>query len=200
MKSQMKFQKILTLLTLIIAAWSFVYALIFISGNLSNIAFYHSKQAGVDIGGVDEFCDLSQTFVGMMITICIIFIVIVVLLYITSTNSRRNYYVTNYVSVGLVIGIAVVVALIGIIFMCMLMAKFYGVDWEGLQAEINNLQASGDKVKEVSQSPLMFILGIVTYLLVAASSAAWVYNLIWKIKLMRGEKALLENGLNKEVA
>mgnify|MGYP005796099855 FL=1 len=46
----------------------------------------------------------------------------------------------------------------------------------------------------------MFYIGYVVYVLVIFNALAVVYNLIWKIKLMKGEKALLEAGLSKEVA
>ena len=46
----------------------------------------------------------------------------------------------------------------------------------------------------------MFYIGYVVYFLVILNALALGYNLLWKIKRMKGEKALLEAGLQKEVA
>ena len=46
----------------------------------------------------------------------------------------------------------------------------------------------------------MFVIGYVTSGIVLATGIVWVLNLVWKVKLMKGEKALLEAGLVREVA
>jgi ABC-type phosphate transport system permease subunit len=202
MKAQMKFQKILTLVSLIIAALTFVYALIFLSGNLSNLMYYIGKNwdGRYTYEGADGFLLPAQNFVSALVTLSIIYICVVVTLYITASNKRRNYYITNYVSVGLNILFGVVVGLFGVIYLSVLVADFYAIDWEKLNKFVETLKKAGNAYKEVSQSPGMFIVGYIVFVLVLANAAAWTYNLIWKIKLMKGEKALLANGLNKEVA
>ncbi len=203
MKTQIKFQKILALVSLIIAALVFVYALIFNSGNLSDIMFYNNWESmRYEYGGSDSFCDPAQTFVSALVIMAIVYICIVAILFITASNKRRNYYITNYVAIGLNIAMSVIVAIFGIIFIAILMAKFYGLDWNALTSLIDALKATDGKqpYKDVSKSPAMFILGIVVFLLVLANAAAWTLNLIWKIKLMKGEKELLASGLVGEVA
>lgn len=197
MKAQMKFQKLLSLLTLVVAAIVFVYALSFNSGNMSAlVGYYLSDRSGYDVA--DEVVHSGQTFVSLMITLCIVLFVAIAFIYITCSNSRRNYYITNYVSVGLIIGLTGAVALVGLIFVTVIMAKFYAMDWEYLNQIYEWEHSIG--APEVNQSPVIFILGYLVFLALLADCLAWVYNLIWKIKLMKGEKALLENGLVKEVA
>jgi xanthine/uracil/vitamin C permease (AzgA family) len=150
--------------------------------------------------GADGFLLPAQNFVSALVTLSIIFICVTVTLFITASNKRRNYYITNYIAVGLNILMSVVVALFGIIYLSILIGDFYSIDWEALNSFIERLKNANNAYKEVSQSPGMFIVGYILFLVVLANGVAWALNLIWKIKLMKGEKALLANGLNKEVA
>ncbi len=204
MNKQIKFQKILALVSLIISALVFVFAIIFFSGNLSKssdngaggILAYHSS-AGWGYEGADSFIDAGQAFVGVLVVFAIIDILAVATLYITACNKRRNYYITNYVSIGLNIALSAFIGLFILIEMFVLMGLFYGsVDWAGI-AETKEMIT---QLPTVSKSPVMFIIGIVMGLIVLANAAAWTLNLIWKIKLMKGEKELLEKGLVEEVA
>ena len=205
MKAQMKFQKILSLLTLIVGALCFVYALCFFSGNLSDLMYYKSENRGRKYipyaETADTFINNGQTFVSIMIVLGIVFICIAAFLYITSTNSRRNYYVTNYVSVGLAIGIGCIVGILMIAFISLLFSQFMVVDMSeetGIGYIYNDYKDSGAPI--VGTSPVMFILGYVVALISLANGLAWIYNLVWKVKLMKGEKALLEGSPAQEVA
>lgn len=201
MKAQMKFQKILSLVTLILAAVVFVFAISFFTGNISAILNYSSRYNGGMYKGADVFIDAGQAFVSALEIMVIVYLVVIALSYIMGNNSRRNYYITNYVATGLVVAMAAVVALYGLIMMIVLINAFYNqVDWAKMQ-ELRDIYSWNPKFQtEVGKEPTMFIIGIVIFLLVLVNCLAWVYNLIWKIKLMKGEKELLEKGLQKEVA
>lgn len=201
MKAQMKFQKILSLITLILAAIVFVFAISFFTGNLADIMSYGSRYVDGAYDGADVFIDAGQAFVSALEIMVIVYLVVIALSYIMGNNSRRNYYITNYVATGLVVAMAAVVALYGIIMMIVLINAFYNqVDWAKMQ-ELRDIYSWNPKFQtEVGKEPTMFIIGIVIFLLVLVNCLAWVYNLIWKIKLMKGEKELLEKGLQKEVA
>lgn len=207
MKKQIKFQKILALVSLIISAVAFVFALIFFSGNLSRdsgggrggILYYYSAYEATVYDGADCFITPAQTFISVLVIFAIINIVVTATLFITSSNSRRNYYVTNYVSIGLTIAFSVFIGFYILINMFVLMSIFYNqVDWVGLADATKELAEK--QAPAVSKSPAMFIIGIFVALIVIANAVAWILNLIWKIKLMKGEKELLEKGLIKEVA
>lgn len=204
MKTQIKFQKKLTLISLIISALVFVYALIFFSGNLSGegLMFYIGRKwDGLDFyQGADGFLLPAQSFVSALVVISIINILATVTLFITSCNKRRNYYVTNYVAVGLNIAMSVFVGFFTLIYVSVLMAKFYAIDWNELYSFIESLANKDATYYNVSKSPAIFIIGYFVSLIVLANAVAWGLNLIWKIKLMKGEKELLSNGFIKEVA
>ena len=192
MKVQMKFQKILATCSLIISAITIVGAIIFMSDNLANIMYYMEDDLA------KEFCASAQSFVNTMFVLTIIYLCTVVVYYFTDSNKRRNYYITNYIATGLVIAGALVVAVYGIIFTSVLLGTFYGIDWEEFQNSIDFAILMGGP--DVSKAPTMFIISYVTSILALADAVAIALNLVWKIKLMNGEKALLEKGLVKEVA
>lgn len=202
MKAQMKFQKILSLVTLIIAAVVFVYAICFFSGNFGEILKYHSVRLEGFYAGADVFIDNGQSFVDTLEILAIVYLVVIAVSYIMGNNSRRNYYITNYVSIAVLVAMTLVVALYGIISLAILTNAFYNkVDWAGMKT-VQDVYGSFKPVfqKDISKSPAIFIIGFVIFFIVILSALVWVFNLIWKIKLMKGEKALLEQGFEKEVA
>lgn len=201
MKAQMKFQKILSLLSIIVAAVVFIYALSFFTGNLNSVLHYKSTDVDGLYDGADKFISMGQSFVDALEIICIVLFVVIAVTYIMGCNSRRNYYITNYIAVGAIITMTAFVALFGLIYLFVLMAEYYGgIDWAGMERVQLSYSYKPEFKDKVAQSPVMFIIGIIVFLIVAANCVAWVLNLIWKIKLMRGEKALLAQGFNKEVA
>lgn len=222
MKTQIKFQKILALVTLIIAAIAFVFALSFFTGNLSDIMSY--RLAGMQenysgrfqyngeshvirearpadyISGINDWILLAQSTLSTIITLCIVYFVIIACLYIFSMNSRRKYYVTNYIMSGVIIAYSAFLAIFGIVSMIILMTGFFGLTFDYPGDVTFAFLKERCQLSDVSSSPLMFILGFVAFALVLLIALAWAYNLIWKIKLMKGEKELLSKGFVKEVA
>ena len=168
MKAQIKFQKILTLITLIIAALTFVFAICFFSGNLADLLRYKrinlQKTTANKYDGADDFL-----------------------------------YLTNYVAIGLVIAITLVTAVFCVIYLSLALAEFQAIDWASWKKDAyDKVAALG--YPSVSQETTMFVIGYVTSGIVLATGVVWVLNLVWKVKLMKGEKALLEAGLVREVA
>lgn len=206
MKSQMKFQKILTLVTLIVSVLPIVFALIFFTGNLSDMLNYQdSKLAGGRYasytGIVTGFINAGQTFVGVFLVIGIVFLLSVVLNYLMASNTRRKYYITNYVAIGVLLAAGLVVVIYGIVGLSTTLAEFEGVDWESFRELIEAMQKRGDTTAKLpGEEVTMFIIGYAVLAVVIVDLAAWVLNLVWKVKLMQGEKALLEQGVAKEVA
>lgn len=208
MKAQMKFQKILSLITLIVGALCFLYALCFFSGNLSDLMYYKAENLSSRYASYAEMSDYfiedGQLFVTLMVVMGIVYICAAALLYITDTNKRRKYYVTNYVASGVAITVAAVTAVICIAFMFILLIDFSNIeiDFEdtsrGLGYIYSRMKEQGAPI--VKTDTYMFIIGFVVALIALANAVAWALNLVWKIKLMKGEKALLEGGLVKEVA
>lgn len=235
MKTQIKYQKILTLVTLILAALTTVFALFFCSGILNAIRNYtkeYSPTLIVELDGVryvtltgDEVVDgngavANNDLIGaealfsytqginiVLLIMAIVFILLVAFAYITRCNARRNYYVTNYVAIGILVAYVVTFAITLLVIMCHTLALVNEINfdvWEQLyEVATKNVQTGKTTYSNphyYSKDITTCILGIILVFVLLADAAAWVLNAIWKTKLMQGEKALLQATLSEEVA
>lgn len=211
MKTQMKFQKILSLATLIVAAFTFVYTLCFFSGSLGDI-YWNLEPVKVTAGitgditfdiNAKNFYNTAQAFNDALFFLSVFFILIAVTLYITASNTRRKYYITNYISVIAVALYAFVFALYALIMVSKCFDLFVNdIDWATYLAKYNYgyVEGAPRRFPYYSDDKTIFYIGYVLFAIVLVNAGALVFNLIWKIKLMKGEKLLLEKGFVKEVA
>ena len=195
MKTQMRFQKILTLVSLIIAAFSVVYALIFCSDIMLQISAILDEVPAT--AGAQTLFDKSQAFSDLFLVLGIILIVAVVLLYITACQKRRKYYVTNYVAIGVVLAYQLVYIILLVVNLVDVQSAFNALDFEMCK---NAYAITLDSLGKWSESSWMISLGYAYVAILGVNMVALVLNLVWKIKLMKGEKKLLESGMVKEVA
>ena len=202
---------------LIVGALALAYAFCYATGGLAELGRLvetdGTSKFVADKGKEDAtlFVDI-QGFNNALMYCGIIMIVLAVGLYITSCNKRRNYYITNYVATGVCAGGDIVISVILMALNGVWMGRFNNVDfvaWAAKNAEdVADLEAYyADKglgsvpanvlepYTHYSESTTWFILGFVVYALVIVASVLLILNLVWKIKLMQGEKKLL-NGAN----
>lgn len=195
------------IVTLILAAVTLVYAFSFCTGSLAYAFNARSGQLSRPYRTDPINADALFTFVqgdkenkttgfnSTLIVLCIVYIVIAVIPFITACHSRRKYYITNYVAIGLTVAFAVVLSIYAFIGISTANGLFNQLDFEKYQQlkEANYLVYYSD-------SPAIFAIGYALFVVVIVNAAVLVLNLLWKIKLMKGEKALLAGGLSKEVA
>ena len=205
MKTQMRFQKILALLTLILSAITIVFAFGFFTGDLATLSKIVTTRAFMRGYSEAEQTAMLNTYYSalsindLLMWLGIIFLLVVVFIYITASQKRRNYYKTNYIAVILAAAYAAVFAIIGIaVISSVLVSLNASVTADIWQAYKEYNDSNG--LNNYMHTPVMFYIGYVVFAIVLVDALAWVYNLIWKMKLMKGEKALLEAGLKKEVA
>lgn len=188
------------MLSLILSALCIFYAFAFSGGSLSDAFNFTTKKTDYDAIGADAlyyFVQGSSTtasFNNVIVILGIILLLFMVTLFITASNKRRNYYVTNYVSIIAAVAFAVFYAVFMIIQLSYGLSLYNQINFEEFKSLAEMLSVP------YSKSYVIFILGYILSVVVLIDAAALVYNLIWKIKLMQGEKKLLENGLVKEVA
>ncbi len=194
-KKQLGFQKLTCILCVIAAAVSFVYSL----GIITDI--YDSLYSTM----MDPE-DLTQTFVpGSIIyydmqafnktfTVASIGLILAAaLLFLTNTNVRRKYYIGNYVAAGIY-----TVATLGVTLWSHLQISAFKVqylttvDFEALKS-FSELWNS-----PYIESTFMLDLHYFVAALAVISVAALIFNVIWKIRLMRSEDQLIAAG--KEAA
>ncbi len=199
MKAQMKFQKWMCLVMLIVGAIALLYAFCYMSGALSELG-YTINQVGVN--RVSKFFarngyndallyDDIQPFNTMMMYCGIVMVLLAVVLYITACHKRRKYYISNYVATGLCAGGNIIMALILLIMNASWRGEFLKVDFDAWKRLYDNDPLL---TRHYNDSTAWFDLGFAVYLLIIVASVLLILNLVWKIMLMKGEKKLLLNG------
>ena len=208
MKTQMKFQKYICLAMLIAGVLGLVYAFLYLSGGMAELG--QCKGERIE-GGFDNPVDFIpaegkygyklfeeiQPFNNVLMYCGIVMVLLAVLLYVTSCNKRRNYYVTNYIAVGACAGGNIVMSIVLMAMNASWRSKFLNVDFDAWYKYSHKFEDFGGEV-HYSESTLWFDLGFVVYALIIVASVVLILNLVWKILLMQGEKKLL-NGTNTVV-
>lgn len=192
----MKFQKIMCLVMLLCGALSAVYSFIFCSGALASIGATINRDGGSIVPRPTfpeamVYIDV-QKFNDILLYLSIALIVASAILYITACNSRRNYYISNYVATGVVCAL-----FIGVSIYIMVMT---GIVLNRLNTEILNKPevlaafkaiTDGNETFQFSTSTAPQIIGFVIYPIIIIASGLMIANLFWKRKLMQGERQLL---------
>lgn len=202
----MKFQKILALVSLITAALAVVLSLCFCSGVMNGIINYSTDYAGYDEYGVDNLYNFSQGINNALVIVAIVFLLGTVLLFAMGCNKRRNYYPTNYVAIGVYAAVAFAFAIFMVITCAMCLVYMGQIDfaaWKAYESE-QEMGIGGELVyshtQYYSHNCATLVLGILLAVVVIAEIVVWILNLVWKIKLMKGEKALLAQGVAQSTA
>lgn len=225
MKIQIKFQKILFIVSLVLAAIALVYGFAYCTGSLSYAfaarsgqftssrlkkdpinadALYKFVMGKGDYDG-EAWPDAGTGFNSLLVILCVVLVVIAALQFLFASNSRRNYYITNYISIGVFAVFAIVVAVIAFWGISQTEALFNDLDWvrykevyDTIQAEIQAGGGAGSGWDKYSDSHAIFALGYALFAIVMVDSILLVLNTVWKVLLMRGEKALLLKNSNSE--
>ena len=202
MKTQMKFQKYLCLALLLLGALSLLYAFAYLSGGMSALGMARDKAPlGSDEKWVSIFTaaegkydyklyEQIQDFNNVLMYCGIALIASSVILYITACNSRRNYYISNYVAIGVSSLANIVLSVVLMAFNAGWKSKFLNVDFASWKAYNDYMVGIGGD-SHYSESTLWFDLGFVVYTLMIVASILLILNLVWKVLLMKGEKQLL---------
>ncbi len=205
MKTQMKFQKYLCLVMLILGALSLAYAFFYLSGSMAELGQNRRIEQGSEEQFVSTFTavdgkydyklyELIQPFNNTLMYCGIVMVLLAVVLYVTACNKRRNYYISNYVAIGACAGTNIVMSIVLMALNASWKSKFLNVDFDAWYASQQFYIEHMPESAHYSESTLWFDLGFVVYALILAASLILVFNLVWKILLMRGEKKLLNGG------
>lgn len=201
MKTQMRFQKIFMLVSMIVAALCVVFALIFCSGTLfqlhQNNILYNPRDntEAVPGAGVKDAYLASQSVSNIVLILGIVLIVIMALNYMMGTAKRRKYYVTNYVAIGVTVAFQLVVAIVIVVLVLKCQNCLNSLDLVACETRFERRLPGAWHYSDWTIPVGYAMSGILI-----VNALGFVLNLVWKIKLMQGEKKLLESGLVKEVA
>jgi len=189
-KKQMKFQRLVCIIALIAGAVMFIYSL----GMLTDLydSLYPMMRnpdnlEETDVPGSIIYYDM-QPFNHQLLIGSLALIVLAALLFVTCTSTRRKYYISNYLATGLN-----VVAQIGLAVWAhgqirAFRAQFVStVDFESLE-----MWASIWETPILTKdSTLWFDLYYVAGAVVLIAAVLLIVNVIWKRRLMQGERDLL---------
>ncbi len=206
-KKQLGFQKIICLLAVIVAALWFVYSLgvcTDIYEALSPAIRNPQKPEKESVPGANLYYEMNgwseeegfetDFFFNEELTVHSIQLILVsVLLFVTNTNTRRKYYIANYIAVAAYSGASIAMFAWAHKWLAFYKDKFLTeVDFEKLAewAEMWNY--------EYTTSTWLLDAHLIVGALNMLVAALLIANVIWKIVLMRGEQKLLQAG--KEAA
>lgn len=188
-KKQMTLQRITSFLLLVAAVLVFVYSLGIMTDLYDSLYLVSSyKETHRNYVEGSYIYRNMQPFNQQLTTAGIILILSAVSLFIFRSNDRRKYYIANYITIGVNAILNIAVSVWALINVIAYRAEFLLVDFEKL-AKVASLYNISYTESTFWFDAVWFVAAFV--ILVTALS---IFNLVFKIVLMRAEKKLLEEG------
>lgn len=189
-KKQLTVQKILCLAAIIVSALVFLYAL----GIMTDLydSLYDTMRNPNDVFQTDVPGSIvyynMQEFNRVFLKYSIGLILLGAFLFVTNTHSRRKYYVGNFVATGLFAAASVYVTIFAHTYIEIFKAQWLQVDFAALK---EHAELWGTLYTE---STFWFDLHYGVFALLLIVAALLIANAVWKVKLMKAEDALIEEG------
>ena len=183
-KKQMKIQRILCILSVIAGALVFAYSL----GILTDLydMLYPITDGKTDID-VSLYYDM-QSFVHRLEIIGIGLILVSCTLFITNTQSRRKYYISNYISIFLVFGCNVAAAVWAHTNLMPYRLRFTDLDFNAIEA----FHVDAGTPDLATRSTFWFDLHWAVFIFALLIATLLIVNLFWKVSLIKNERRLLD--------
>ena len=207
-KKQLMVQKIVCLLALVVAVILFLYALgimtdlydslystlrIRVVEDAESPTGYTKTASERSVSGAMVYFDM-QEFNKSFVNYSLVYIVLTVLLFVTNTSIRRKYYVSNYVSIGLVVAASLYIPIYFHPYIELFKARWLQVDFEALK------EYAATYGTLYTESTLWFDLHYCVFALMILVALAMAAICAWKIVLMREERKLIEESEKKVTA
>ncbi len=193
-KKQLTLQKILCLLAIASSAIIFLYAL----GIMTDLydTLYSTMRNPADLTQTDVPGSIvyynMQNFNAYFLKCSIVLILLACLLFITNSHIRRRYYIGNYIAVGAFAAANFYVAIEAHAYIEAYKERFLRIDFEALKAHAELWKTA------YTESTFWFDVHYAVFAVSLLVSVGLVLCTIWKIRLMKQEKALIAGG--KEAA
>ena len=189
-KKQMTAQKLLCLAAVIVSAIFFLYTLGIMTDlydSLYDTMRNPNNVTQTDVPGSIVYYNM-QEFNRMFLVLSIGQIMLGCLRYLTNTHSRRRYYIGNYVTTGLFVAGGVYNAWFAHTYIEIFKKQFLQVDFAALK---EHAEMWGTLYTE---STFWFDLHYLVFALLLIVCVLLVVNAVWKVRLMKDEAALVEEG------
>ena len=185
-KKQMTLQRYLCLAALIISAVVFIYSL-GIMTDLYDSLYGTYRRGKTTISGAEVYMDM-QGFNQLFLRGSIGLILLSVLLFVTSTHSRRRYYVGNYTAVGLFSAASIAFTVWAHGQIEAFKAQFLTIDFAKLMTH------AASRKTLYTESTFWFDIHYLVFGLLLVGVVLLILNAVWKSKLMKDEQALIAQG------
>ena len=191
-KKQLTWQKILCFAALAACGLMFVYSL-GLSTDLYDGLFYALPEeakletAKINVPGAEVYYQI-QPFNRALLNSSIVLLLLACLLFITSTHSRRRYYIGNAVSTFAFAGAGIGVSIWAHQQIELFKAKFLQMDFEAY------LKYATRRKKSYIDSTFWFDAHYVVISVMILVCVALAVNFFWKLHLMKTEKKLINEG------
>ena len=189
-KKQLKLQKLLCLLAICSSVLVFLYAL----GIMTDLydTLYSTMRNPADLTQTDVPGSIvyynMQSFNGVFLRYSIVLILLACLLYITNTHVRRRYYIGNYISIGAFAVANIYIAVWAHQYIEAYKLRFLRVDFAALKEHAEMWKTA------YTESTFWFDIHYCVFAVAILVSLGLVASAVWKFKLMKEEKALIERG------
>lgn len=186
-KKQMILQRIVCYALLVAAALVFLYSLGLMTDMYDNNFYLLSDYK---IEGTEIYLNM-QDFNRSLTAVGIALILLAVSQLVTQTHKRRKYYIANYITVGATAVANIVASVWALSEVFSYKAEYLLVDFESVA------MWAGILSKEYTESTFWFDAATPIFAILLAVTALSLFNLVFKIIVMKSERDLLN--LNKGV-
>ena len=189
-KKQLKLQKLLCLFAICSSVLVFLYALGIMTDlydTLYSTMRNPSDLTQTDVPGSIVYYNM-QSFNGVFLRYSIVLILLACLLYITNTHVRRKYYIGNYIPICAFAVANIYVAVWAHQYIEAFKIRFLRVDFAALKAHAEMWKTA------YTESTFWFDIHYLVFAISILVSLGLVACAMWKMKLMKEEKALIESG------
>ena len=189
-KKQLTLQKLLCLLAIVSSAVIFLYSL----GIMTDLydTLYSTMRNPADLTQTDVPGSIvyynMQNFNAYFLKCAIVLILLACLLFITNTHIRRRYYIGNYIAVGAFTIANFYVAIESHGYIEAYKERFLRIDFEALKAHADLWKTA------YTESTFWFDVHYAVFAFSLLVSVGLVLCTVWKIRLMKEEKKLIEAG------
>ena len=188
-KKQMILQRITSFLLLAAAVLVFVYSLGIMTDLYDSLYYISSiKESNRNyVEGAIIYREM-QPFNQQLTTAGIVLILSAVALFVFRSHDRRKYYIANYITIGINAVLNVLVAVWTLTNVIYYKAQFLLIDFEKLFEVAKKYRINA------TDSTFWFDISWFVCIFLIVITLISIFNLVWKIVLMRAERKLIEEG------
>ena len=201
-KKQLKIQKAVCLLALVVAVILFLYALGIMTDLYDSLYSTlrirveedENSATGYSITATERSVSGSMVYYNMqefnkrLVTYSLVYIVLAALLFVTNTSIRRKYYISNYISIGLVTAASLYIPIYTHPYIEIFKAQWQKVDFAALKEYADTFSST------YTESTLWFDLHYGVFALMFIAAILLVACAVWKVMLMKEEAKLVTAG------